>query len=103
MTSGIDKAISDIAGLSDMPTPVVSQKVGGRRGRRSMKRRSRGKRSMKRSRKQRQRRRGGALGYAPISAPGMLLDGNAYSQAGLNPEYRGSAVEYNVAKARDSV
>lgn len=100
MTSGTYKALEDVAGLSDLPNPTqtVATSTGGRRrGKRTLRRK--GKRSLKR------RHRGGsALGYAPVGAPGMLLASQqAYGQAGLNPEYRGSAVEYDVAKARDQV
>ena len=103
MTSGTYKALQDVAGLSDLPNNTVATSTGGRRKgiRRTLRRslRRKGKRSLKR------RHRGGsALGYAPVGAPGMLLASkHAYDQAGLNPEYRGSAVEYDVAKARDQV
>jgi hypothetical protein len=107
---GIDKAIADVRPLRD-----DNQMGGRRRRRRSTKSRrthkKRGgkrhaKKSHKKSRKSHKksrlsrRRRGGALGYAPVSAPGMLLSGQrAYAEAGLNPEWK-TAVEFTDAKIR---
>ena len=106
MMSGLNRALAETAGMSDLPNqggaPMAPQKVGGRR--RKGKSSRRGKASRKANRKTNRRnnkRRGGALGFAPISAPGMLLSAGEYSQAGLNPGYRGAAVEYAVADARD--
>jgi hypothetical protein len=48
------------------------------------------------------RRQGGGLGYASVSAPGMLLPSSAmYDQAGLNPSYRTGGVEVQLAEIRD--
>jgi hypothetical protein len=106
MMGGLDRALAETAGMSDLPNqggaPMAPQKVGGRR--RKGKSSRRGKASRKANRKTNRRnnkRRGGALGFAPISAPGMLLSAGEYSQAGLNPGYRGAAVEYAMADARD--
>jgi hypothetical protein len=87
---------------------------GGRRRRRSQKKRK-SQKSQKSQKKQRQQRnqkkrsqkqqRGGAsLGYAPVGAPGLLLDNNrAYTQAGLNPEYyQSSSTEQLLADMRDA-
>lgn len=96
MMSGLDRAIADTAGMRDPPyDTMVPQKVGGKRkGRKASRKANRkGRKSSK--------RRGGALGFAPVSAPGMLLSGAAYSQAGLNPDYRGAATEYAMAAVRD--
>jgi hypothetical protein len=70
---------------------------GGRRRRRSQKKRNQKKRSQK------QQRGGASLGYAPVGAPGLLLDNNrAYTQAGLNPEYyQSSSTEQLLADMRD--
>ena len=100
MMSGLDAAIRETAGMRD-PSPadampaLPNQKVGGKRKGR--------KASRKASRKGRKgsKRRGGALGFAPVSAPGMLLSNAAYSQAGLNPDYVGAATEYAMAAVRD--
>jgi hypothetical protein len=79
--------------------------LGGRR-RRSQKKSKKAKKSKKSKKSKKQQRRqggGGALGYAPVGAPGLLLDNNrAYTQAGLNPEYfnRGST-EQLLADMRD--
>jgi hypothetical protein len=45
------------------------------------------RKASKKSRKVSRRRRGGALGYMDVKAPGMLLDDAMYKQAGLNPEW----------------
>jgi hypothetical protein len=95
--SGIDKAIMDVRGLSD-------QAGGKRRRHRKTKSKSKSKKSHKKTHRRRrtQRKRGGALGYAPVSAPGMLLSGpGAYAQAGLNPEWK-SDVAYDMAKVRNT-
>lgn len=109
--AGIDKAIADVRPLRD-----ENQMGGRRRRRRSTKRKSHhkkrkggkrtGKKSHRKSSKKshrRHRRRGGAaLGYAPVSAPGMLLSGpKAYAEAGLNPEWK-TAVEFTDAKIRST-
>ncbi len=104
--SGIDQAMSDIRGLRD------DNQMGGRRRRhkkshkkskKSKKSHKKGRKSSKKHRKshRRTRRRGGALGYAPVSAPGMLLSGREYAQAGLNPEWK-SAIEFTDANIRDT-
>jgi hypothetical protein len=110
--AGIDKAIADVRPLRD------ENQVGGRRKRRHhTKRKSHkkhrgakkytggkkhtGKKSHRKSRRH-MRKRGGALGYAPVSAPGMLLSGpRAYAEAGLNPEWK-TAVEFTDAKIRNT-
>lgn len=85
---GTFAAYADVAGLKDQ--------TGGRhrKGHRKTKRYSR-----KHSRKH--RRRGGALGFAPVSAPGMLLSGPQYAQAGLNPGWKYD-VAFTDAKIRDT-
>jgi hypothetical protein len=94
--NGLDKAFVDIAGLKDQS--------GGKR------RKMRGKKQAKRStkklrmtrRKRTMRKRGGSLGYAPVSMPGMLLSGpRAYAQAGLNPEWK-TDIAFTDAKIRNS-
>ena len=97
MMSGLDSAIAGIAGMRD-PSPadaMPAQKVGGKRKGRKASRK--GRKANRKSNK----RRGGALGFAPVSAPGMLLSNAAYSQAGLSPDYRGAATEYAMAAVRD--
>ena len=52
-------------------------------------------------RNRRNRRRGGALGYAPFPSSGMLLNSpTAYAQAGLNPEWK-TDVAFTDAKIRE--
>jgi hypothetical protein len=82
---------------------------GRRRRRRSQKKRKsqkrqRQQRSQRQQRQQRQQQGGTALGYAPVGAPGLLLDNNrAYTQAGLNPEYyQSSSTEQLMADLRDA-
>ncbi len=103
---GIDKAIADVRPLRD------ENQTGGRRRRRTTKRKSHhkkrkggkrtGKKSHRKSHRRHRRRGGAALGYAPVSAPGMLLSGpKAYAEAGLNPEWK-TAVEFTDAKIRST-
>ena len=109
MTTGLTKAMADIAGLSDMPSSsaATAMQAGGRRHRRkrSTKRRSTStkRRSTKRH-SRRHRRRGGALGFAPFNpaaTSGMLLSSAAqYDAAGLNPGYISGDVEGVAAAAR---
>lgn len=66
-----------------IPTP---SKVGGKR------------------KSRRSKRRGGALEGAPVTMNPMLLPNQAaYGAAGLNPEYRGAATEYSMAKMRNAM
>lgn len=63
-----------------------------------------GKRKGRKGRKTNKKRRGGALEGAPVTMNPMLLPNQAaYGAAGLNPEYRGAATEYTVAKMRDAM
>lgn len=67
----------------------------------SHKHKKHGRKSHRRSHRHR-RRQGGGLGYASVSAPGMLLPSRAmYDQAGLNPDYRTGGVEVQLAEIRD--
>jgi hypothetical protein len=133
MSSGQLNAITEVRGLSDAqppplgPTPAspgttnggptgsCGSMAGGRRRRRSHKKSRKGRKSRKSRRNQKQQRsqkqqkqqkqQGGhaPLGYAPVGAPGLLLDNNrAYTQAGLNPEYyQSSSTEQLLADMRD--
>ena len=105
------------------PSGSCGTMTGGRRRRRSQKKsQKKSKKSQKKSQKQqksqkskksqkqqrsqkkRNQRGGAALGYAPVGAPGLLLDNNrAYTQAGLNPEYyQSSSTEQLLADFRDA-
>ena len=83
---GLNNSFDYIKGMKDV--------AGGRRRRRSVRRtRRKGRKNRRSSRKNRRSsrrsaRRGGALGYAPSDAPGMLLDAAATARAGLNPEWQ---------------
>jgi hypothetical protein len=124
MSDGQLKAIADVRGLQDDqpqqlgPTPASPGTVGGapacgkmlggrrRRSKKARKGRKGQKKSRKSQKQQRQQRRqggGGPLGYAPVGAPGLLLDNSrAYTQAGLNPEiYQRTSTEQLVADMRD--
>jgi hypothetical protein len=124
MSSGQLNAITEVRGLSDAqppslgPTPAspgttnggptgsCGSMAGGRRRRRSHKKSRKGKKSRRNQRSQKQQKQQGghaALGYAPVGAPGLLLDNNrAYTQAGLNPEfYQSSSTEQLLADMRD--
>jgi hypothetical protein len=129
MMNGLTKAMADIAGLTDPQPRAVADmgavtaapttqdspgaasmargvpQTGGRKRRHSRKHHSRKhRRSSKRhhASHRRHRHRGGGLGYASVSAPGMLLPSSAmYSQAGLNPSYRTGGLEVQLAEIRD--
>lgn len=100
MIDGTMKAHADVAGLRDeMPAQAGGKRrKGGKKGRKSGKKsRKGGKKSHRRTHR---KRRGG---MASVNAPGMLLSKAGYEQAGLNPEMRGSAVEFDMAKVRDAL
>lgn len=99
MVSGIDRAIADVRGLVDPPFDKMQMAEPVKGG----KRKHKGKKSRKakKSRKTRRNNRKQRGGMAPVGAPTMLLSGVQYTQAGLNPDYRGAAPEYAVAAARD--
>ena len=126
MSHGPLQAIADVRGLKDdQPTPLGptvaspglanggpsepcgSKMTGGRRRRRTSKKSKKNAKKSKKSKKskkvRRRRQGGGSLGYAPVTAPGLLLDNNrAYTQAGLNPEYyQSSSTEQLLADMRD--
>jgi len=98
---GIDRAMTDIRGLSDGPSVldgVQSVKTGGRR-RRSRRHRNKSKKG---SRSRRNKKRGGALGFAPFPSAGMLLNSpTQYAQAGLNPQWK-TDVAFDLSKVRDT-
>jgi len=103
MMQGLNKAIADIAGLSDMPgpTPVVAMQKGA--GRRKHRRHTKGKKHSRKHTRRQRRQQGGALGFAPVGANPMLLNDAGYKLAGLNPGYISGDVEGRVAAARDRV
>ncbi len=125
MLGGLDAAFRGIAGLKDQAggkrrkhggsrrkSSKRSKKHGGSRRKNSKRskkhggsRRKSSKRSKKHggSRKRSTRRsKGGALGYAPVSAGAMLLGGADYAKAGLTPEWK-SGVEFDAAKMRQAM
>jgi hypothetical protein len=102
---GIDKAISDVRGLSDGPVSApVAVKTGGRHKRgHHGKSKKHGRKNKKGSRARKNKKRGGAvLGYAPFPSTGMLLSSpTQYAQAGLNPQWK-TDVAFDLSKVRDS-
>ena len=110
MIDGTLKAYADVAGMRDPPfdsMPVATQKGAGRRRRRGSRKGSKkGRKGSRKARKGTHRRRrhmrgGSQLGYASVSAPGMLLSSaGAYSQAGLNPGYITGGLEAQMAAQR---
>jgi len=113
---GIDKAVADVRGLSDLPSAPLAVvqgaaqgvaqavKTGGRHKRghhRKSKKNGRKNKSKKSARKN--KKRGGAvLGYAPFPSSGMLLSSpTQYAQAGLNPQWK-TDVAFDLSKVRDS-
>lgn len=121
MLGGLDRAFNGIAGLKDQAGgkrrkhsrrrhsrrkngggSCGKSLYGGSRRKRSRKNGGSRRKSSKKnggSRRKRSTRRskGGALGYAPVSAGAMLLDAGGYAKAGLNPD---SGVEFDAAAAR---
>ena len=95
MMTGLDRAFSDIRGLSDQAggrrrKGRKSQRKGRKthHKRRSMRnRRKSARRSLRKSIRNR-RRRGGALGYAPVDAQPMLLSASEAAKAGMNPSWK---------------
>lgn len=108
--AGLNKAYADIAGLPDMNGGrrrrhrSKKAKKGGRRHKKGTRRhcKNKSKKGGKRRKNRRTRRRGGAMGYAPFPSQGMLLSGNEYAQAGLNPEWQ-NAQEFDSAMLRQSM
>jgi hypothetical protein len=75
-----------------------------KKNKKSKKSQKKSKRSQRSQKKRNQKRQGGGgLGYAPVGAPGLLLDSfRDYTKAGLNPEfYQSSSTEQLMADARD--
>jgi hypothetical protein len=127
MSDGQLKAIADVRGLHDDqpqqlgPTPASPGTTGGapacgkmlggrrrrskkaRKGRKGQKKSRKSQKQQKQQKQQQRQGGGGSLGYAPVGAPGLLLDNNrAYTQAGLNPElYQRTSTEQLVADMRD--
>jgi hypothetical protein len=100
---GIDKAMADIRGLSDLPSAsldvvqgaVQAVKTGGRR-------RKSNRRKSKKSARKNKKRGGAVLGYAPFPSAGMLLNSpTQYAQAGLNPQWK-TDVAFDLSKVRNS-
>lgn len=77
---GLNNSFDYIKGMKDV--------AGGRRRSRRKSRKNRRSSRKNRRSSRRSARRGGALGYAPSDAPGMLLDAAATARAGLNPEWQ---------------
>jgi len=103
---GIDKAIADVRGLSDLPSaPLAAQvvKTGGRRKSNRRKSKKNGRKNKSKKNARRNKKRGGAvLGYAPFPSAGMLLSSpTQYAQAGLNPQWK-TDVAFDLAKIRDT-
>lgn len=120
MTSGTMAAYGQITGMTD-PTPSSSSMLGGAcgacgafstsstnstvklsGGRKHKKTRS--KHNKRRKSHKHGKRKGGMTSLHPMSLPmqGLLLNPQQYTEAGLNPEYTGAAVEYTTAKTRNS-
>lgn len=112
MVAGTFKAYEEINGLKDQAGGKRRRHRKGSKKSKSKKSKSRksrrggSKRSSKRrtSRKTRhRRRRGGALGYSPVSASSMLLSGpGAYAKAGLNPGWNND-VAFKAAEQREGM
>jgi len=105
---GIDKAITDVRGLSDGPSPTMQMvKSGGshKRGhhnKRGHRNKSGCHNKSKKSVRKNKKRGGAILGYAPFPSSGMLLSSpTQYAQAGLNPQWK-TDVAFDLAKVRDS-
>ena len=119
MLGGLDNAFRGIEGLKDQAggkrrkhsrrkhsrrKHSARRKSSKRSKKHSGSRRKSSKRSKKNGAKRRRTRRskGGALGYAPLSAGAMLLDASGYARAGMTPEWKGG-VEFDAATARQAM
>jgi hypothetical protein len=105
---GIDKAIADVRGLSDVSSPTMQMvKSGGshKRGHHNKRgyRNKSGCHNKSKKNVRKNKKRGGAiLGYAPFPSSGMLLSSpTQYAQAGLNPQWK-TDVAFDLSKVRDS-
>jgi hypothetical protein len=104
ITSDMESA-ARIGGLTNAFREIGGMQDGGRRRKRRSSRRSHRskrhtKRSHRRSRRRSRRHRGGALQFAPINTPSMLLDSGGYQRAGLNSEYQSGGLEREMATQR---
>lgn len=108
MTTATMQSMNEIKGMSDLSASVAT--TGGKHRRRHRGKRHvsckcirrGGRREQQRSSRRRTRQCGAGEESAPVNMPTMLLPNkNAYSMAGLNPDYRGAAVEYTASAARD--
>jgi hypothetical protein len=95
----LDQKYAEIANMSDQAggrrrsrknrkASRKNRKASRKNRKASRKNRKASRKNRKASRKNRRSLRGGALGYAPTDAPGMLLDASQTARAGLNPEWR---------------
>lgn len=107
MLTGLDRSFSDIRGLSDQ---AGGRRRKGRKARKSQrkgrkthhKRRAHSRKDRRRSRRttyRNRRRRGGALGYAPVDAQPMLLSASEAAKAGMSPSWK-SDVAFDAAADR---
>jgi hypothetical protein len=94
---GIDKAIADVRGLSDLPSVPLAVVQGAAQAVKTG-----GYRKSKKSGRKNKKRGGAVLGYAPFPSSGMLLNSpTQYAQAGLNPQWK-TDVAFDLSKVRDS-
>lgn len=86
---GLDQKYAEIANMRDQAGGRRRRRAkGSRKASRKSRKASRKSRKSRKGRKSRRSMRGGALGYAPTDAPGMLLDASQTARAGLNPEWK---------------
>ena len=94
---GLDQKYAEIANMRDQAggrrrrRRAKGSRKGSRKSRKASRKSRKASRKSRKSRKGRKSRRsmrGGALGYAPTDAPGMLLDASQTARAGLNPEWK---------------
>lgn len=105
MTTATMKSYSEIAGMSDQ---VASAAISGGKRRKNGKRCGGKKNKSHRRRRgntRRRSRRGGMQHNEELASVGMnpmlLSSKSAYNAAGLHHDYRGAAVEYDLARARN--
>jgi len=94
----LDQKYAEIANMSDQAggrrrsrkNRKASRKnrKATRKNRKASRKNRKNRKASRKNRKNRRSLRGGALGYAPTDAPGMLLDASQTARAGLNPEWR---------------
>lgn len=98
-TASLNQAFNEIKGMSDFSGGKRKHRRSHRHGRKRSHKRSH-RRSHKRSNMR--KHKGGVFLGAPVNTPGMYLDADGYSKAGLSPGWKNS-VELTSAAIRNQL